>query len=210
MVRARARPSEELQPAAEPVGGSDHVFLKVLKAEQTRAGAGDEQAARPYERDGKLVQVLVLLAPLPVSVFVAREDELGRVEDDAVPRFAVGRHLARIGKGVGMHELDPGLIEVGIAPRLRDRSLVQVDGSDVFGASRNPGRQGKSARVRAKIEDPALRQPAEGGPVLALIAEKSGLVALREIDLEADSVFADLDRPRRRGGCPARKSRGGG
>jgi hypothetical protein len=98
-----------------------------------------------------------------------------------------------------MHELDPDLVEVGIAPRLRDRRLVQVDASGLFRAARDRGGQGKSSRVRAKVEDPALREPAEGGPVLALIAEESGLVALLKIDLKADSVFADLDCPRRRG-----------
>ena len=88
MVRPGAGAVEELQPAVEPVRRLDHVLLEVLQAQEPRAGAGDEDPARPDEADRELVQVLVLLAALPVAVLVAGEDELRGVEDDERPTLS--------------------------------------------------------------------------------------------------------------------------
>ena len=52
-------------------------------------------------------------------LLVAGEDELRRVKDHDVPLLPVRLHLSRVGEGVGVDELQPRLVQVRIAPRLR-------------------------------------------------------------------------------------------
>src|SRR6185312_7638500 len=200
MVRARARPVQELQPPVEPVGGLDHVLLELLQAEQPGAGAGDEDPARLDQADRELVQVLVLLASLPVAVALAGEEELRGIEHDHVPGLAVLRHLPRVGEGVGVHELEPDLVDVRVALGLGERGLVQVHAGDLLRPARHLGVEREASGVAAEIEHPrAAGEARQRLPVLALVAEKAGLVPLGEVHLVADAVLADLHQAGRRG-----------
>jgi hypothetical protein len=94
-----------------------------------------------------------------------------------------------------MDPIDPGLVEVGIAFRLGDGGLVKVDPRDLLRLPKNLRGEREPARVTTKVEDTlALRECGQAPSIVPLIAEKTGLVALGEVDLVADAVFPDLHR----------------
>ena len=58
---------------------------------------------------------------------------------------------------------------------------------------------GEAAGVAEEVDDvDAGGEGADGAAVLALIEEEAGLLAVEDVDGEADAVLADLDRRRRR------------
>ena len=66
--------------------------------------------------------------------------------------LAVLLHLPRVGEGVGVDELEADLVEVGVAPGLLDRGLVQVHPGDIGRAAQHLGAEREAACVTAKVE----------------------------------------------------------
>ena len=101
-----------------------------------------------------------------------------------------------------MHELDAGLIQIGIALGLRDRDFVEINSSHLRGAGGYLGIDGKSSGVTTKIEH--SRVPGETGKclaVFALVAEKSRFMAFGKIHFVTDAMLSDFYFIRCRGIC---------
>ena len=200
MIHPGTRPIEELEAAVQPVGGLDHMRLKIFEGQQPRARTGHKNAARLHQRNRQQVEVLVFLPTFPIARRIPRENELRRIEHHHVPLFPVLLHLARIRKSVGMDKLQANLVQVRIALRLFQRDLVQVHTGHIGGAARDFGVERKAARVAAEIEHARVfGEPRDGPAVVALVAEEPGLVALGKVHFVADAVFADFHPVGRRG-----------
>ena len=92
------------------------------------------------------------------------------------------------------------LVEILVAPRLRDGGLVEIDAGRVRRAAEHRGRERKAAGVAAEVEHARiLHQPGEPPAVVALVAEEAGFVALGKVDLVAHAVLANPHLGRRRG-----------
>ena len=92
-----------------------------------------------------------------------------------------------------MHELDAGLIQIGIALGLRDRDFVEINSSHLRGTGGYLGIDGKSSGVTTKIEH--SRVPGETGKCLAvftLVAEKSRFMAFGKIHFVTDAMLSDF------------------
>eukprot|EP00825_Cyclidium_porcatum_P013887 TRINITY_DN17368_c0_g1_i1.p2 TRINITY_DN17368_c0_g1~~TRINITY_DN17368_c0_g1_i1.p2 ORF type:complete len:445 (-),score=35.36 TRINITY_DN17368_c0_g1_i1:268-1602(-) len=190
MVGARAGAVDELEAPAHAMGRAQDQLLKVLEADQAGAGAGHQEAPRSDQADGQAVEVLVF-APA-VGLFLAAEDQLGRIGNHDVPALAVLAHLVGVGEGVGVDPVDARLlVEVAIAAGLGHRGFIQVHPGDI----RRPGhrgRDGKPAGVAAEVQHaPVLGHAGQLAAVVALVAEKAGLVALGKVDLEPHAVLTD-------------------
>src|SRR5690606_13085075 len=97
-------------------------------------------------------------------------------------------------------ELDPGLVEVRVAPRLRDRVLVEVHGRHVLRTARDLRVERKARRVTTQVQHTrAPREASECTTVVTLVTEEAGLVTRCEVDFVADAVLPNLHGPRR--GC---------
>ena len=170
IVMGSSSDAEVMAPAGE--------VLERFGGDQTGTGAGHKEAAWGDELHGKDVEVVVLLEPLGLELDVAAVDELGRVAQDEVPGLAILLHLADPAEGVGVDELQPGLVEVGVPLGLRDRRLVQVHAGNLRGSTGDLGVEGKAAGVAAQVEHACvLRKARDPAAVVALVAEEAGLVA---------------------------------
>lgn len=105
MVDPGPRAIKKLQSSALPMRRLDDVPLKIFQRQQSRARTRHENPSRFHERDREQIEVLVFLAPFPISRRVAGEDKFRRIEHHDVPFFSVLLHLARVGKRVGVHKL---------------------------------------------------------------------------------------------------------
>ena len=89
-------------------------------------------------------------------------------------------------------------VEREVGARVGERGGGDVDGGDAAGAGER-GVDGEAAGVAEEVDDvDAGGEGADGAAVLALVEEEAGLLAVQDVDGEADVVLADLDGRRRR------------
>ena len=92
------------------------------------------------------------------------------------------------------------MVEVRVPFRLLERDLVEVDTRHLGGATHDLGVKRKTTGVAAEIEHPRVFGESNHGPaIVALIAEKAGLVPFRKVHLVAHAVLPDFHFGGRRG-----------
>src|SRR5262245_21030947 len=151
MIRGGTGEAEDLQGTARLPGGAAEGFEKVVFANQTRAGTGEEQPAGSDGLQGEFVHVEVFLeGPGHVFTFAGL---LGRIENHDVELLAVGKALAQPGEKVRLDEANaPALIEVGVLFRQLQSLLIEIDADHFLGMAFRLGVDGKAARVAAQVQ----------------------------------------------------------
>ena len=193
VVVAGAGGAEDLDAAVGGAGGAAEDGDEFVEGEEAGAGAGDEKAAGFDAGDGEFVEVEIFGAAF--REFFLGVDELGGVEDDDVVLLLILNELAEVGEGVGVGGVEGflvDLVEVGVALGEGDGVFVEVDAGDVVGLAEGGGVDAEAAGVGAEVEDVfAFGEFGEVEAVVALVGEEAGLVAVGEVDLEADAVLGD-------------------
>ena len=123
VVSAWAGAVEDLEFFAVSMGGADDEFFEVFGVDEAGAGKGDEEAAGFDDLEGEGVEVAVFEDAFLLGV--ATVDEFWGVEDDGVPLLAIFDHLSKPGEGVGVDEVDAGLIVVGVLFGLGDGFFLE-------------------------------------------------------------------------------------
>src|SRR5262249_36867376 len=150
MIRPRARDVEQLQRASRLPGGAAQRLEEHLLADEARAGAGQEDAAR---RDGLQRQLVHVEVALEREIdLLAIASLLRWIEDHHVETLARRHDVAQPGEQVGLREANAGLVEVGILLRQRDHLLVEIDADHFLRLAKRLRINGKAAGVAAEIE----------------------------------------------------------
>ena len=190
VVGRGSRHAQDLHRSAGLAGGGSEQDHEFFDRQEARAGAGQEDPAGLDAVEGQDVEVEILA--LAGGDVESARDQLGRVEHDDAEGLAIDRHLSQITKRVGVDEARTDLIGIGVLLREGDRFLIEIHARDLGSPALDHGIESETAGVTTGVEHgPAGREPGEGQPVIALIAEKAGLVTALELDAEADAVLVD-------------------
>ena len=127
---------------------------------------------------------------------VPADDQCGRIQQHSVKQAAVAHHLARIDKGVRMHEVDALTVDISVSLSHGDGFLIQIHSRYLRRSAQHLGGNGKAAAVAAQVQHRSpLHQGGELEAVVPLVTEKARLVPLGEVHFIGDAVFHNLHQP---------------
>ena len=86
---------------------------------------------------------MVFLDTLFISV--PADDEFGRVQQHGVKQAAVAHHLARIDKGIRMHEVNALTVDISVSLSHCDGFLIQIHSRYLRRSAQHLGGNGKAA-----------------------------------------------------------------
>ena len=178
MVGRLSRDAQHAGGTAGPHRSLAQVVEEVLGREKPGAGEGEEQPPRLECLESQRVEVDRLGARTPK--LARRGRELRRVENDQI---GAGPGAQRV-EGIGVLEGHVQTIEPAVFARDRDCLLVEIHAANALGPAARR-RQRETTCVAAQIEDMATARQLRHLPArLALVDEKSGLVAAAALDAE--------------------------
>ena len=158
-----------------------------------RAGAGGEEAAVAHELHAAQVDFAVALDRVLDGVFRLREG--GRVENHHVELLSLAFERGEQVEHVGAAEFDGvgKAVQRGVLFGLRDRKVGGVHAEHVL-CARDAGVQREGAGVREAVEHLGVpAEPLNREPVIFLVEEEAGFLAVLDVDDVAHAVFDDLD-----------------
>ena len=175
-------------------------MLKLRGGKQPGTGTGDKQPAGAHALQPQHIEVMVFLDTLFISV--PADDEFGRVQQHGVKQAAVAHHLARIDKGIRMHEVNALTVDISVSLSHGNGFLIQIHSRYLRRSAQHLGGNGKAAAVAAQVQHRSpLHQGGELEAVVPLVTEKARLVPLGEVHFIGDAVFHNLHQPDGGRGC---------
>ena len=180
--------------------GLGHDHAEGGRVDGAGAGEGGEEAAGGDELEAQDVDVLVAAEGLLGELLGV--GELRRVEHHEVEVAGTVAEAAELLEDVALDELGLGqAVEGGVAAGLLQRGAGEINVRDGRGTGDLRG-DTKAAGVTEGVEDTAaLGGLGDQAAVLALVQVEAGLVALADVDLEADGTFVNDDALGRLGTC---------
>nr|CEH49290.1 hypothetical protein XACLD7_13960006 [Xanthomonas citri pv. citri] len=192
VVRAGTGHFQNLDGAPGEIRGAPQHVQELLLGHQAGTRERGEQAAGLDHAQGQLVHVQILLQRRNHLLAVA--GHLGRVQDHHIELLAAVGRIAQPRKDVGLHELGPHVVELGVALGNGDHVFVDVHAQH-FGRTARGGIHRKAAGVAAQVQHAlAFDLLAQPLTVVALVGEETGLVRTGRVGAELDAVLGDHRR----------------
>ena len=85
-------------------------------------------------------------------ISVPANNEFGRVQQHGVKQAAVAHHLARIDKGIRMHEVDALMVDISVSFSHGNGFLIQIHSRYLRRSAQHLGGNGKAAAVAAQVQ----------------------------------------------------------
>ena len=195
MIRSRPQDLQQSQLPARSARGLEDQTQEGRQVDRSGAREAEQEATGRRAFDGQGVQVAVGLEPgfqvlSPAHDLVGIEDHQARAAPSSrspeARRRTQGAHRV---EGVFVTEVDAELVFPCRAHGALEHGLVEIDGghASCTGAG---GVQGEAAAVGAQVQHAAVaRQSGRQAPIVALVAEPAGLVAVARTHHEPQLVL---------------------
>ena len=174
------------RPAAGVIGGIGQHFGKERLGHMVRAGAGHQDASRPKQPHGPVIDFFVAAEGAFEAFLVFGKG--GRIQDDGVVLSAFLVPVPEKIESIGFDAFDVRkTVPFNVRSGERGRGCGDIDRLDVV--AQVADLDGKTAHVTESIEGPAPRIAAGGAAGIALVEIGAGFLAGSEGNGDLPSIF---------------------